>query len=240
MEKLGIGRPSTYSSTISTLYERKYISSEKGILAPTEQGIETAEKLNTYFTPFMDTTYTAKMEQSLDNIVAGNDSRLGLLNDFYHQFEPLYETALKEMKKTEPKLTGEMCPICGSPLAIKKSKYGEFVACSNYPTCNYVKPKETKPLEFHQDKTCPKCGRPLVKRKSKKGEFYACSGYPECAYILGNENTKVNEDVVSDRLCPKCGKPLLIKKGRYGHSDFYACSGFPKCRFTEAVEKKTK
>jgi DNA topoisomerase-1 len=101
MEELGIGRPSTYASTISTLYDRKYIVQEKGSIFATEQGIETSDKLSEFFAPFMDTAYTAKMEQSLDEISDGNDSRLGLLNGFYNQFEPLYEIALKDMTKAD-------------------------------------------------------------------------------------------------------------------------------------------
>ena len=238
MEELGIGRPSTYASTISTLYDRKYIVQEKGSIFATEQGIETSDKLTEFFTPFMDTTYTAKMEKSLDEIVDGNDSRLGLLNEFYNQFEPLYEIALKDMKKVEPKKTGELCPKCGNHLVYKKSKFGEFVACSNFPDCNYVKPKEEKKIEVLEDQVCPKCGKSLVKRQSKKGEFYACSGFPKCKFILGNdENANKKEEVYSDKKCPKCGKLLLIKQGRNGHGDFLACSGFPKCRYIESIKK---
>ncbi len=236
MEELGIGRPSTYASTISTLYDRKYIIQEKGSIFATEQGIETSDKLSEFFAPFMDTAYTAKMEQSLDEIVEGSDSRLGLLNEFYNQFEPLYEIALKDMKKTEPKKTGEKCPKCGNDLVYKKSKFGEFIACSSFPTCNYVKPKEEKQVEILENQVCPKCGKSLVKRKSKKGEFYACSGFPKCKFILGNEDNQV-EELYSDKKCPKCNKLLLIKKGRNGHGDFLACSGFPKCRYIESIKK---
>ncbi|MDD6302446.1 MAG: type I DNA topoisomerase [Bacillales bacterium] len=236
MEELGIGRPSTYASTISTLYDRKYIIQEKGQIYATEQGIETVDKLCEFFTPFMDTTYTAKMEQNLDSIVEGNDSRLGLLKSFYNEFEPLYEKALVDMEKVEPKQTGELCPRCGNPLVVKKSKYGEFIGCLNYPKCNYIKPKESKPLEILENQLCPKCGSTLVKRKSKKGEFYACSAYPTCKYILGNDEQEDNKEVVSDRTCPKCGKTLLIKKGRNNKGDFYACSGYPKCKFTETIK----
>ena len=236
MEELGIGRPSTYASPISTLYDRKYIVQEKGSIFATEQGIETSDKLSEFFAPFMNTAYTAKMEQSLDEIVSGNDSRLGLLNDFYNEFEPLYEIALKDMKKTEPKKTGEVCPKCGNDLVYKKSKFGEFIACSSFPTCNYVKPKEEKQVEILEDQVCPKCGKSLVKRKSKKGEFYACSGFPKCKFILGNDENQV-EELYSDKKCPKCNKLLLIKKGRNGHGDFLACSGFPKCRYIESIKK---
>ena len=154
------------------------------------------------------------MEKKLDDIVDGNNSRINLLDSFYNEFDSLYGVALKEMDKAKPVETGEYCPICSSPLVMKKSKFGEFAACSNYPSCKYIKPKETKPLEVLENEVCPKCGKPLVKRKSKNGEFFACSGFPKCCYIKGQEEQKKNEDIVSDKLCPKCGKPLLVKKGR--------------------------
>ncbi len=235
MEELGIGRPSTYASTISTLKTRKYVTSEKGVFTPTPQGIETVRQLVEFFPPFMDTTYTSNMEKKLDDIVDGNDSRHNLLESFYEEFTSYFQIAQKQMNKIAPVETGELCPVCSSPLVIKKSKFGEFTACSNYPKCKYVKPKETKPLEILENEVCPKCGRPLVKRTSRKGDFYACSGFPECRYIKGQEETK-REDVVSDKTCPKCGKPLLIKKGRNNRGDFYACSGFPKCRYIESMK----
>ena len=235
MEELGIGRPSTYASTISTLKTRKYVTSEKGVFTPTGQGIETVRQLVEFFPPFMDTTYTSNMEKKLDDIVDGNDSRHNLLESFYEEFTSYFQIAQKQMNKIAPVETGELCPVCSSPLVIKKSKFGEFTACSNYPKCKYVKPKETKPLEILENEVCPKCGKPLVKRTSRKGDFYACSGFPECRYIKGQEENK-REGVVSDKVCPKCGKPLLIKKGRNNRGDFYACSGFPKCRYIESIK----
>ncbi|MDD7735299.1 MAG: type I DNA topoisomerase [Bacilli bacterium] len=235
MEELGIGRPSTYASTISTLKARKYVTSDKGVFTPTEQGIETVKQLAHFFPPFMDTTYTSNMEKKLDDIVDGNDSRINLLRNFYEEFNSFYQVALKEMDKAKPVETGEICPVCFSPLVIKKSKFGEFTACSNYPTCRYIKPKETKPLEVLENEVCPKCGRPLVKRTSKNGDFYACSGFPSCRYIKGQEEQK-KLDEITDKICPKCGKPLLKKKGRNNKGDFLACSGFPKCRYIESIK----
>lgn len=235
MEEVGIGRPSTYASTIATLYERKYISQSKGIISPTEQGIETVNKLVEFFPPFMDTTYTANMELQLDEIVEGNNSRLNLLNNFYNQFEKLYVEACENMDKAQPKETGENCPTCGKPLVIKKSKFGEFIACSGYPDCTYVKPKEQKVIEFSEE-ICPKCGKPLVKRHSKKGDFFACSGYPVCKYIKGQEEKEEKAVTVTDKICPKCGSHLLLRSGKNGKSDFLACSSFPKCRHIEAIK----
>ena len=121
--------------------------------------------------------------------------------------------------------------------AAKKSKFGEFIACSSYPECKYVKPKEEKKVEYLEGENCPKCGKPLVKRHSKKGDFYACSGYPTCLYIKGQENDVKEEPVITDKKCPKCGAPLLLRKGKNGKSDFLGCSSFPRCKHIESVEK---
>jgi DNA topoisomerase-1 len=176
------------------------------------------------------------MEKQLDEIVDGNNSRLNLLDGFYTQFNDLYQVATKEMSRAKPVETGELCPTCSSPLVVRKSKFGEFIACSNFPTCHYVKPKEIKKLEVLDNEVCPKCGKELVKRTSKNGDFFACSGFPKCRYIKGQEEQAPKQDVVSDINCPKCGKPLLIKKGRNNKGDFLACSGFPKCRHIQSIK----
>lgn len=234
MEDLGIGRPSTYASTISTLFDRKYIESSKGLLIPTDQGNLTIDRLNEFFPVFMDASFTAEMEKSLDEITLKNDSRLKMLQTFYDKFEPLYENAKEKMEGKEPIYTGNICPKCGKPMVLKTSRYGTFEACSSFPTCKYVVKKE-KEEPIVTDKICPKCGKPLVIRKSKKGEFLACSGFPKCRYIEGSE-TKKEEPIVTDKTCPKCGKPLVIRKSKRG--EFLACSGFPKCRYIESIDKK--
>ena len=233
MEELGIGRPSTYASTIATLYARDYIKNEKGSLYPTEQGIITVENLNKFFEPFMETTYTAMMESELDEVSLSDGTRSKILNEFYDKFEDLYNIAVTSMEKEQPKLSGGICPQCGKELVFRKSKYGQFEACSGFPECNYVKKQEKEELKY-SDKTCPKCGKPLVLRKSRKGEFYACSGFPSCTYIDGQEEKEI---VYSDKVCPKCGKPLIRKQGKKGKSDFYACSGFPRCHYLKSVEE---
>ena len=232
MEELGIGRPSTYASTIATLYARDYIKNEKGILHPTSQGINTVENLNKFFEPFMETSYTAKMESELDEVSIEDGTRSKILNEFYNKFEALFNVAINSMEKEQPKQSGNICPKCGKPLVYRKSKYGEFEACSGFPECDYVKKEEKQPLVY-SDKICPKCGKPLVLRKSKKGEFYACSGFPKCSFIEGQK-----EEQLLDITCPKCGKPLVLKKGKKGKSDFYACSGFPSCRYIESIKKE--
>ncbi len=238
MEDLGIGRPSTYAPTISILLEREYIKSDKGILYPTEQGKLTIERLSSYFPEFMDTSFTAKMEKDLDEIHVKDGSREKVLNDFYQEFEPLYQKAKDEMPGLELVYSNNICPQCGKPLVFRKSQYGTFEACSGFPKCKYVlkQEKEEKELEF-SDKTCPQCGKPLVKRNSKRGSFYACSGFPTCRYIEGQEKEK-KELVYSDKHCPKCNSLLVIRKGKKGKSDFLACSSFPKCKYIEAIEAK--
>ena len=234
MEDLKIGRPSTYASTISTLFERKYIESSKGLLIPTKQGNLTSERLNEFFPEFMDASFTAEMEENLDDITLQNDSRLKMLQSFYDKFEPLYEKAKDEMEGEAPIYTGNICPECGKPMVLKTSRYGTFEACSGFPTCRYVVKKEKEPLQ-EAGKTCPKCGRPLVLRKSKKGEFLACSGFPKCRYIEGDNDTK-EEKVVSNKICPKCGHPLVKRSSKRG--EFLGCSNFPKCRYIEPLDKK--
>ena len=227
MEELGIGRPSTYASTIATLYARDYIKNEKGSIYPTEQWINTVNNLTKFFEPFMETSYTAQMESELDEVSVANGTRLKILSSFYNQFDYLFMIAQENMEKEQPKLSGNLCPKCGKPLVYRKSKYGEFEACSGFPTCNYVKKEEKEPIQL-SSKLCPNCGKPLVLRKSKKGEFFACSGFPKCRYIEGQE--KKQEELLDDIRCPKCGKPMIKKSGKNGKKDFYACSGFPKCR----------
>lgn len=185
MEDEGIGRPSTYASTIQTLLSRNYVTSEKGILHPTEQGMLTSKFLSGNFEDLMNVKYTAEMEEKLDNIQEGNKSRLDILTKFYTSFKKdieLYNSNPKlVVDKPEPKKTGEKCPVCGSDLVERRSKYGTFVACSNYPSCKYIK-KEQKQIEY-VGKKCPDCDGDLVYRQSKKGKFIACSNFPKCRHI---------------------------------------------------------
>lgn len=236
MEELGIGRPSTYASTIEILKARKYVSVSGGTLIPSEQGQLTIEMLSKYFTKLIDPSFTAKMELDLDNIQAGSESRLKLLTTFYQEFESLLKNAKEEMPLTPDELTGEICPECGSPMVYKTSRFGKFEACSNYPKCKYIK-HEAKP-EIPQDAPrCPECGKPLVIRKNKKGEeFYGCSGFPRCRYIrsLNEGSEKPKPEVVGK--CPECGGDLIIKSGKY--SKFIGCSNYPNCKHMEKIKKE--
>lgn len=237
MEELGIGRPSTYASTIEILKERRYVTSDSGILIPTDQGNLTAEILENYFLELIEPSFTAKMEEDLDTIVAGSESRQELLREFYEKFETLLTEAKEKMPKKPDEVTGEICPECGAPMVFKNSKYGKFEACSNYPTCKYIK-KEEKPEIPADAPLCPDCGKPLVQRKNRRGEtFYGCSGFPKCRYIKGEER-KEPEPVVVVKQCPDCGGDLIIKRGKYGN--FIGCSNYPTCRHMEKIEKEVK
>ena len=204
METLGIGRPSTYAKTIETLSERDYVKVEDKKFVPTEVGIETTDKLQEFFKDIINVDYTKEMEDDLDKIADGELDSVKLLDRFYHEFEPKVEDAFKDMKKTEPEETGEMCPNCGNTLVIKRSKYGKFVACSNYPECKYIKnDKQEKTVVEIMD--CPKCDGKIVERKTRKGKiFYGCNNYPKCDYA--------SWDKPSVELCPNCHTNLVEKK----------------------------
>ena len=205
MESLGIGRPSTYATIVGTIKDRGYVILKDKKFEPTEIGEETTDKLQEFFSGIVNVEYTANMEQDLDEIAEAKKDNIAVLHEFYDEFEPLVEKAFKEMEKKAPEATGETCPECGGDLVIRKGKYGEFVACSNYPTCKYIK-KEKK--EVNEVCKCPKCDKGMiVERKTKKGKiFYGCNNYPKCQYALWYKPTC--------EICPKCGELIVDKNGQ--------------------------
>lgn len=205
LESLGIGRPSTYATIISTIKDRGYVTIEDKKFVPTEVGFETTDKLQEFFSSIVNVKYTANMEKDLDEIAEGNEDYKKMLKEFYDNFAPLVDNAFKNMEKKKPEETGEKCPECGSPLVIRKGKYGQFTACSNYPTCKYIK-KENKQIEKEIICKCPKCEGNIIVRKTKKGkEFYGCDNFPKCKYASWYKPT-------GDK-CPKCNDLLVIKNG---------------------------
>ena len=206
MEELGIGRPSTYAKTIDTIEERGYVKVIDKKFVPTEVGIETTDKLQEFFKDIINVEYTKNMEDDLDKIAEGNMEWNKLLSIFYQEFEPKVEVAFKNMEKKAPEETGELCPNCGSPLVIKQSKYGKFTACSNYPTCKYIKSnKEEK--EVKEIISCPKCDGKILEKKTKRGKiFYGCSNYPKCDFA--------SWDKPIEEKCPTCGGTLTEKKDK--------------------------
>ena len=233
MEEKGIGRPSTYSATIQTLLARKYVTSEKGFLVPTEQGILTSNVLNKYFKDLMNTEYTAEMETSLDKISIGEASELEVIKDFYYPFIEHFDEVKEVMYKEPLKPTGEKCPLCGGDLVYKTGKHGEFIGCSNYPSCKYVK-KEEKEQPKETGRLCPNCGSPLLIRKNKRGqEFIGCSNYPSCRYV---ESINQPEEPSEEKFCPECGAKMVVKYSRRGR--FWGCSNYPNCNHMEPYRKK--
>ena len=205
MEELGIGRPSTYAKTIETIIERAYVKLVEKKFVPTEIGIETTDKLQEFFKDIINVEYTKKMEDDLDKIADGDLEWNKLLELFYKDFEPKVKVAFNEMEKKAPEETGESCPNCGNPLVVKQSKYGKFVACSNYPECKYIKPNEKK--EIKEIMPCPKCDGKIIERKTKRGKiFYGCSNYPKCDFATWDEPIEES--------CPNCNGILTKKKDK--------------------------
>lgn len=201
MESLGIGRPSTYAPIIQTLKDRAYVTMEDKKFVPTEIGIETTDKLAEFFSNIVNVEYTANMESDLDLIADGEKNNIAVLKDFYDTFEPMVESAFKNMEKKEAEKTGEECPECHSPLVKRRGKYGEFTACSNYPNCKYIK-KEVK--ETVNVMPCPKCDGMIVEKKTKRGKiFYGCNHYPKCDFASWDKPVKI---------CPKCNNVMVLKK----------------------------
>ena len=204
LEHLGIGRPSTYAKIISVLKEREYVSIKDKKFYPTEVGINVTDKLQEFFSSIINVNYTANMESELDEIADNKLVWYEVLDKFYKDFEPLLNTAFKEMEKDKPEETGETCPECGSILVVRKGKYGSFVACSNYPNCKYVK-KEEK--EINEICDCPKCGHKIIEKKTKKGKiFYGCNNFPKCKYALWDKPT--------GDTCKTCGGLIVEKKDK--------------------------
>lgn len=200
LEALGIGRPSTYAKILETIKERNYVKVNDKKFYPTEIGITTTDKLQEFFSNIINVKYTANMENELDEIANNQMDYLKVLKEFYKEFEPLVKKAFDEMEKKEAEETGEECPECGSPLVIRNGKYGPFVACSNYPECKYIKPKEESEIC-----ACPKCGEgKIVEKRSKRGKiFYGCNNYPKCKTAYW--------DKPIEEACPKCGEMLVEK-----------------------------
>ena len=204
MEELGIGRPSTYAKIIDTLKERDYVTLEDKKFKPTEIGIETTDKLQEFFSDLINVKYTAQMETDLDLVADGEKIWNEVLSEFYLLFEPRVKEAFGEMEKKAPEETGETCPECGSPLVIRKGKFGEFTACSNYPECKYIKKEEKKVVEIMD---CPDCGGKIIERTTRRGKiFYGCNNFPKCKFASWDKPLPEN--------CPECGKYLVEKDGK--------------------------
>ena len=237
LEENGIGRPSTYAPTISTILERGYVKLEKRRFVPTELGFLVTDALVKHFPKIVDVGFTALIEEELDKIEEGQLDRIAVLQDFYREFASAYEKAKREMESVKPKPieTEEVCPDCGSKLVIRTGRYGQFYSCSAFPKCRYTRPLAPSPSpsegrgeERGEGPSCPKCGAPMVLRRGRYGQFYGCSRYPDCDGI--ERAAKAREE--SSVPCPKCGGKLIRKYARKGGRSFFGCENYPTCDFT--------
>lgn len=205
LESLGIGRPSTYATIMETIKSRDYVIMEDKKFIPTEMGFETTDKLQEVFSDIVNVEYTANMEKDLDEIAEAKIDNLNVLSEFYNKFEPLVQVAFKSMEKKAPETTGENCPECGNELVIRKGKYGSFTACSNYPTCKYIKKEEKTVVEVMD---CPKCDGKIIEKNTRKGKvFYGCTHYPKCDFASWYKP-------IPNETCPECGEILVEKKNQ--------------------------
>lgn len=225
LEEKGIGRPSTYVPTISTLISRKYVDREKKILIPTELGFIVNDILSNYFKQIVDTDFTAEMEVKLDNVEAGKESWTHIVDEFFTPLKEDIEKAEKEISKViiEDKVSDVPCDKCGRLMVIKHGRFGDFLACPGYPEC-----QNTKPIVEEVDANCPLCGGKILAKRSKKGNrFYGCSNYPECNFVSWYEPT--NEK------CPECGS-YMVKRYSKSKGEYLQCSD-KECKYEKIIEK---
>ncbi|GAA9545297.1 type I DNA topoisomerase [Helicobacter pylori] len=229
LESLGIGRPSTYAPTISLLQHRDYIKVEKKQISALESAFKVMEILEKHFEEIVDSKFSASLEEELDNIAQNKADYQQVLKDFYYPFMDKIEAGKKNIisQKVHEK-TGESCPKCGGELVKKNSRYGEFIACNNYPKCKYVKQTENANDGARQE-SCEKCGGEMVQKFSRNGAFLACSNYPECKNTKSLKNTPNASEIIEGVKCPECGGDIALKRSKKG--SFYGCNNYPKCRF---------
>lgn len=227
LEEKGIGRPSTYVPTISTLLGRNYVVREKKNLIPTELGDIVNNIVSEYFRQIVDVDFTADMEKKLDDVEEGNENWTQIVEEFFSPLKIAIEKAEKEISKVviEDKVSDVACEKCGRMMVIKRGRFGEFLACPGYPEC-----KNAKPIVEELDVPCPECGKPIVAKKSKKGKkFFGCLGYPECKFVSWYEPVK--------QKCPNCNSYMVSKysktKGKY-----IQCSN-SECNHKEELPKDT-
>ncbi len=226
MEELGIGRPSTYSPTISTILTRGYVERDGRYLVPTELGVLVTETLDEFFSEIIDVNFTAELENRLDKVEEGTVEWKTIIGEFYKDFSKMLENAEKHMEEIQvEEKTGETCEKCGGDMMIKYGRFGKFIACSNYPEC-----KNTKPIVDKIGVKCPQCEKgEVIKRRSKKGRlFYGCDQFPECRFVSWNPPVK--------EPCPKCGSLMVLKKTK--KEDKHECTN-KECGHTEILKEES-
>ena len=241
LEEFGIGRPSTYAPTISTLVGRRYVRKEGRALIPEDVGFVVTDFLKEHFADIVDTGFTARMEEDLDKIAEGKVDWVPVVRDFFGPWSKRIDEKTKSVKKSDvtEEATDRICPKCGRPVVIKLGRFGRFYSCTGFKktkkgapqppgACDYAEPLEGQQepqLEIIEGESCPECGKPLAKRRGRFGPFIGCTGYPDCKYV---KKTVQKTGVV----CPECGKGELVRRRGRGRSTFFGCERYPECTYT--------
>ena len=245
LEQKGIGRPSTYAPILSTIQDREYVYKDAGKLRPEEIGMVVTDLLVANFPNIVDYNFTAKMEEELDEIAQGTLDRVTVIKSFYTPFEIDLNKALENLQKIVI-TSEEKCPECGKPMVLKSSRFGKFLACSNYPECMGKKSNsaDAAPPEVTNE-PCPLCGKLMLMKKGRYGKFMACPDYPSCngKKALAGKGTWAKKEgdgtataaETTDEKCPTCGADMVVRAGRFGK--FLACSKYPKCKTTKKIER---
>lgn len=234
LEEFGIGRPSTYASIITTITSREYVVLDQKRFKPTDVGRVVKKFLTQYFTQYVDYTFTAKLEDELDDVANGEKEWIPLLNEFWKPFISLVDSTNENVQRKDvtQEALDEACPKCGKPLSTRLGKRGRFVGCSGFPDCDYTRNVEDSADDFSlepeiiADRTCPDCEGALQIRHGRYGKFIGCTQYPKCKHI---EPLEKPADTGIE--CPQCNKGSLLKrKSRFGKI-FFSCSTYPECNY---------
>jgi DNA topoisomerase-1 len=259
LEEKGIGRPSTYAAIMTTILDREYVEKHESRFHPTALGTTVNDLLVASFSDLFNETYTARMEQELDEIEEGKLKWTDALRGFYGKFAGDLKNAETQMRAAKQQAipTSEICENCGSPMVIKFGRFGQFLACSNYPECRTTR-EVAKPAsadteagssatassttggttkaggaaaEAEEAETCELCGKPMALKRGRFGQFLGCTGYPECRNIrkIARSGAIAPAPVPLDEKCPVDGAQLVLRHGRFG--EFISCSNYPKCSY---------
>jgi DNA topoisomerase-1 len=233
LEENGIGRPSTYAQILATLSDRSYVERQRGTFFPTELGKLVNRLLTSSFGDLINETYTARMEEQLDEIAEGKLEWRAALGRFWTSFTEDLDRARTEMTsvKGQGVATKETCPTCGAPMVLRFGRYGEYLACSNYPACKTTR-EPGLPGAAQEAPVCPECGAAMVLKRSRFGPFWACSRYPDCKGTRRIAAGGASPNTPSGVKCPTCGEGELVEKRSRRGRTFWGCNRYPKCTFT--------
>jgi DNA topoisomerase I len=232
LEEYGIGRPSTYSSIISTLQQREYVILEDKRFHPTDVGRIVNKFLTEHFTQYVDYGFTANLEDQLDAVSRGEKKWVPLMHEFWDPFKKLVDDKDERVQRKDvtQELMDEKCPDCGGQLSIRLGRNGRFIGCTNYPECKYTRnlheDRQAAEPEIIEGRSCPKCQSPLVVKSGRYGKFVGCSNYPSCRHIEALE-----KPVETGVKCPQCGEGTILKRKSRSGKVFFSCSTYPKCQY---------